>query len=266
MTTPPTRSVDVMGGALSMQVAVAGKGEPLLYLHSAGGLKWDAFLDSLSKRYTVYAPYYPGTHPSDPQAIEQVDNLWDAVLAYDDLLESLDLGPLRLVGHSFGGMLACELAAQRREQITKLVTVSPIGLWLEDAPYTCATYTAVPEEDLPGILFHRLEYQGVKDYLALPDDPAAAADATINFVWTLACTSKVIWPIPDKGLDKRIHRVTAPTLVIWGDRDRLIAPVYAKEFARRMPQGEVFMLSEVGHCPTIEDPGRCTPKVLEFLA
>lgn len=266
MTSPTIETVDVLGGRLSMQVSVLGEGEPLVYLHSAGGLKWDACMETLAERYKVYAPYFPGTHPSDPNAIEQIETLWDAVLAYDDLLDALKLDSVRLVGHSFGGMLACELAAQRREQISKLAVISPVGLWLEDAPYTCATFTAIPPEELPGILFHRLEAEEVKRYLAVPEDPVGAAEADIALIWTLACTCKVIWPIPDKGLDKRIHRVTAPSLVVWGDRDRLISSVYAKEFARQLPEGEVFILPDTGHCPTIEDPERAIPRLQDFLA
>ncbi len=266
MTTPTTRNVDVLGGDLTIRVEVAGSGPPLLYLHSAGGLKWDSFMGSLAENYTVYAPYFPGTHASDPQAIERIDDLWDAVLAYDDLLNELDLGPIHLVGHSFGGMLACELAAQRREAVKKLVVITPIGLWLEEAPYSCATYTAVPAEDLPKVLFHKLDAPEVVKYLAMPDDPAGKADAEISLVWTLACTSKVIWPIPDKGLAKRIHRVTAPSLVVWGEKDSLISSVYAKEFAKYLPESQVLMIPDTGHCPTLEAPETATPAVLDFLA
>lgn len=259
-------SVDVLGGSLSLQVAVAGSGDPLLFLHNAGGLQWEPFLDSLAEHYTVYAPYFPGSHSSDPQGIEQIDSLWDAVLAYDDLIDGLGIESIRLVGHSFGGMLACELAAQRARDIQKLALISPVGLWMDEAPYTCATFTAVPAEQLPQVLFYRQDAPAVKQYLTLPEDPGAAADAQIEMVWALACTCKVIWPIPDKGLSKRIHRVVAPTLIVWGDQDRLCPAVYAKEFARRLPQSEVFMLNDVGHCPTLEDPDRVTPKVMEFLA
>lgn len=265
MTDKRTEVVDVLGGSIGMRVVVAGAGDPLVYLHSAGGLHWDGFLDDLASRYTVYAPYFPGTHPDEPQAIESIDTLWDAVLAYDDLLDALGVGPFRLVGHSFGGMLACELAAQRRNDVTKMVVISPIGLWLEDEPYTCATYTAVPPEELPNVLFHRLEADAVKKSLELPVEPELVVEAQVQLVWTLACTGKTIWPIPDKGLAKRMHRVTAPTLVIWGEKDALISCAYAKEFGRRLPDSEVLILSDVGHCPALEDPERVIEHVEKFL-
>ena len=136
MKKPRTKVVPVLGGKLEITVNIAGQGKPLLYLHSAGGYYWDDFLDELSNHYKVYVPHFPGTAPGKPDEIDQIDNLWDAVLAYDDLLDGLNLKKVRLMGHSFGGLLAAELAAQRRKSIEKLVLIAPLGLWRDDAPYT----------------------------------------------------------------------------------------------------------------------------------
>ena len=114
-------TVSTLGGRLDIKVNVAGQGEPVVYLHSAGGFYWDDFLDSLADKYTVYAPYFPGTEPGVPDPIDQLDDLWDAVLAYDDMLDGLGLKNTKLIGHSFGGLMASELAAQRREGIDKLI-------------------------------------------------------------------------------------------------------------------------------------------------
>ena len=70
--------------------------------------------------------------------------------------------------------------------------------------------------------------------LAPPDlDSEAGQTAVIQSTWSLACTGKFIWPIPDRGLRKRLHRITAPTLIVWGHQDRLVKTVYADEFAAR---------------------------------
>ena len=71
------------------------------------------FLDALAERFTVYAPEHPGTAPGEPDAIREVDSLWDLILCYDELLEHLGLSEVMLVGHSFGAMMACEVAALR---------------------------------------------------------------------------------------------------------------------------------------------------------
>ena len=95
------QTVPTLGGRLEINVNVAGQGDPVVYLHSAGGFYWDDFLDSLADDHTVYAPYFPGTEPGVPDGIDQLDELWDAVLAYDDLLDGLGLESTKLIGHSF---------------------------------------------------------------------------------------------------------------------------------------------------------------------
>ena len=70
--------------------------------------------------------------------------------------------------------------------------------------------------------------------MPLPSDPGERVDVLAQFVWAQACTGKFVWPVPDRGLKQRIHRIAAPTLIVWGDSDRIIAPVYAEEFAKRI--------------------------------
>src|SRR5918912_1988351 len=119
--TPTQRSVRVWQDKLESQVKVAGKGPPAVYFHSAGGPLWDGFLDALAEHYTVYAPEHPGTSVGDPTAIEQVDDLWDLVLVYDEVFAALGLDSPVVLGQSFGGMIACELAATFPRRARKLV-------------------------------------------------------------------------------------------------------------------------------------------------
>jgi pimeloyl-ACP methyl ester carboxylesterase len=88
----------------------------------------------------------------------------------------------------------------------------------------------------------------------------------IKLIWCMACTGKFVWPIPDKGLKKRIHRIKAPSLVVWGKQDRLVPAVYAEEFARRIPGSRVEMLEETGHVLTLEQPARVAGLIESFLA
>ena len=258
-------TVSVLGGMLNIRVDVAGSGEPLVFLHSAGGLNWDPFLHGLADRYTVYAPYFPGTYPGAPNDIDHVEDLWDAVLAYDDVLSGLGIDSTLLIGHSFGGMLAAELAAHKPERISKLVLIAPIGLWHEDSPYTVADWTAKDAEGLAAVLFHNTGSELVKAALTPPDDEDEAAEGLVQFLWTLGCTAKVIWPIPDKGLNKRIHRISAPTRVIWGENDALIPPAYAGIFASSIEQAEVSMIPDCGHVPPLEQLDALNSAVNEFL-
>ncbi len=258
--------VPVLGGNLEITVNIAGKGKPLVYLHSAGGYYWDDFLDSLADHFKVYAPHFPGTAPGRPDEIEQLDNLWDAVLAYDDMLDALKLRKVKLIGHSFGGLLAAELAAQRPKSIEKLVLIAPVGLWRDDAPYSVADWCALDFEEIMDTLFYDRHAPRVQRRMAIPEDADEAALWNRDFIWTIGCTSKVIWPIPDKGLKKRIHRVQAPSLVVWGENDDLIPPVYASEFGKALPEADVFMIPQCGHEPPLEQMEVLKARVDTFLA
>ena len=258
--------IPVLKGRLDISVNIAGKGKPLVFLHSAGGFYWDDFLNSLADHYKVYVPHFPGTAPGRPNDIDLIDNLWDAVLAYDELLDGLGLKKIRLMGHSFGGMLAAELAAHRTKSIKKLVLIAPIGLYREDASYTCANWCALGPEEIMDVLFYDAKQPRVVERMTPPSNELAAQLWQVHFIWTLGCTAKIIWPIPDKGLKKRIHRVTAPSLVAWGENDRLIPPVYAQEFGKALPDSEVFMLPRCGHEPPLEQMEMLRDKVLGFLA
>ena len=105
-----------------------------MFLHGPYGLEWGGFLDSLAASHTVYAPEHPGTTPGDPDAVKPLDSLWDLVLLYYELLDKLGLDSPAVVGHSYGGMLAAELAATNPASVSKLALLNPIGLWRDDAP------------------------------------------------------------------------------------------------------------------------------------
>jgi pimeloyl-ACP methyl ester carboxylesterase len=82
----------------------------------------------------------------------------------------------------------------------------------------------------------------------------------------MGATGKFLWPIPDKGLRKRIHRVQAPTLLVWGKEDRVVPPVYAEEFARRIAGARVEIVDQAGHAPHLEQPDAVAPLVRDFLS
>ena len=90
-------------------------------------LRWDAFLDDLSGQFTVYAPAHPGT-ASDPDAVRNIRGLWELVLYYYELFDNLGLRSPAVVGYSFGGMVAAEVAATNPERVSKLFLMASIGL------------------------------------------------------------------------------------------------------------------------------------------
>ena len=260
MTAVTDRRVSVWQKKLSPNIKVAGSGSPVVFLHGAGGLVWDEFLDRLAEKHTVYAPEHPGTTPGDPDAIYQLDNLWDLVLYYYEVLDSLGLKSAPLIGHSFGAMVAAELAAGNPERVSKLVLIAPIGLWREDTPIP-NWMVITPASDLPKYLLRDPDGPVARQMFGTPD-----AEGMIRMIWSMGCTGKFVWPIPDKGLKKRIHRIQAPTLLVWGKQDRLVPPAYAQEFASRISGARIEMIDEAGHLPTAEHPARVASVIEEFLS
>ncbi len=242
---------------------VRGTGPALVYFHGPWGLTWGPFLDALARRFTVHAPEHPGTSPDDPEAIQHVDQLWDLVLCYDELLEQLGLGETVLVGHSFGAMVACEVAAQGPRRVKRLVLIDPIGLWRDDAPVV--NWMLLSPQEMPAHVFQQPESAAAKALFSIPTDPEEAALARTRLTWAMGATGKFIWPIPDKGLRKRIHRITAPTLLLWGEADRLVPRAYADEFARRLPQSRLEIVAGAGHAPQLEQPEATARAVTAFL-
>jgi pimeloyl-ACP methyl ester carboxylesterase len=265
MTAAPTvRTIPIKYCDFEAKVKIAGNGPPLVYLHAAGGPIWDDFVEGLTECFTVYAPHHPGTGDTARESIQQVDSLWDLVLIYDEIFDALKLSSVPVVGTSFGGMMACELAAHRPDRVSQIVLLDPIGLWRDDAPV--APYMLMPPEKLLATLYKHLDSAPVQKAIKMPDDPKAAATVVADLVWALGATGKFVWPIPDKGLKKRIHRITAKALIIWGEDDALISSVYAKEFAQRIADSRIEIIKDCGHVPQVERLEIVKPMVANFLA
>ena len=257
------QTLSVWQNRVRMRVLSEGAGPPLVYYHGPWGLTWDLFLTELAKRFTVYAPEHPGTTPSAHDDIYHLDNLWDLVLCHEELLTGLKLDEVVMAGHSFGGMVACEMAAAYPRRVKRLALIAPLGFWRESEPVK--NWMMVNPADLPGLVFRDAAGEGAKQLTGPAEPPDAAAAARVKLMWAMGTTGKFLWPIPDKGLKKRIHRVTAPTLLVWGKDDRIVPPVYADEFIQRIPGARLQTVADAGHAPQAEQPAAVARMVGEFL-
>jgi len=253
------RTIAVWQGKVRIRVQSKGSGPALVFFHGPWGLTWDPFLDELAKSFTVHAPEHPGTTPETPDDVYHLDGLWDLVLCYDELLQALGLEAAALVGHSFGGMLACELAAAYPGRARRLALIAPLGFW-RDADRV-VNWMMLDPARLPEYVFRDPKGEAAQRLFG-----SAEPEARVRLMWAMGATGKFIWPIPDKGLKKRAHRVTAPTLLVWGKEDRLVPPVYADEFTRRISGARVQTVDGAGHVPHLERPETVARMVGEFLA
>jgi pimeloyl-ACP methyl ester carboxylesterase len=257
---PEERRIEIRGGAVTFKVLAAGRGAPLVYFHSYYERSaWSPFLDVLARSFSVYAPTHPGVAGST--GIETLDDLLDLTLAYDELLGALGVERAHLVGHSFGGMMAAELAAVFPSRAQSVTLVSPLGFWRDDAQP--ADILILPADELAAVLWRDPASPVAQEWAAAtggdPDDVAAQVES----LQRRSSMAKFVWPIPDKGLQRRLHRLAAPTLLIWGDDDRANPVVYAEAWQRRV-KGAALRLLPGGHMILHEAPEAAARAVAEF--
>jgi pimeloyl-ACP methyl ester carboxylesterase len=255
---PDESYIELREGRFKIRTLQAGSGAPLLYVHGAGGLFWDPLLDALAANHRVVAPEHPGA--GDSQGIEHVEDLWDLVLYYNELLDVLGIEQATVVGHSFGGMVAAEIAATSPHRVERLVLIAPIGLWRDDHPVP--DISGIPPDRLPGLV------------LADPNGPLAAMlpapdptdpESLFRASQTMASILQFIWPLPDKGLSKRLYRLKAPTLIVWGAQDKLVDPAYGDDFAAAIADARLEIVDGAGHLPQLEQAERTIGLITEFV-
>jgi pimeloyl-ACP methyl ester carboxylesterase len=240
-------------------------GRPLLFLHGVAGLLEEhAFLDLLAGRYRVYAPELPGY--GDSTGEELYEDMLDFALHAWDVVTALGLAGQRLsvIGHSMGGMIAGEMACLAPEAIDRLVLVDALGLWLDEHPIP-DMFSFLPFE------FGDYLFQDARRGTALltggvdfSDDDATRGFLVAN-ARRLGTAGKMLFPVPNRRLSKRLYRLNTETLVVWGKGDRLVPPVYAKRWAELLPCATVVMVGEAGHMVPYEQPEALATEVMSFL-
>ncbi len=229
-----------------------GSGEPLVFLHGAGGITGeDPLLNRLAERYHVYAPLLPGY--GDSEEAPDLRDMLDFTLHSWDVVDALGIRTPILVGHSMGGMIAAEMAAVAPNDVSKLALIAPAGLWMDDHPIP-DMFTLMPYE-MPQALFHDPE-KGAAMLTAgrNVEDPNFLQTYLVNNARQLGMAGKILFPVPERGLKDRIHRVKAKTVIVWGESDRLIPPVYGPAFKAGIAGAELVNVPEAGHMVALEQP------------
>ena len=255
---PAEDIVELQAGRWKARVLSAGEGQPVVFLHGEGGLFWDPLLDGLAERHRVIAPQHAGSGAS--QGVEHLEDILDLVLYYCELLDVLRVPVASLVGHSFGGMVAAEIAAINPERVDKLVLMAPLGLWLDD--YPIPDISTITPSQLPEMLLADPD-GAVASLLSMPDpgDPEALLQAAMAMASILQFT----WPFPEKGLRRRLYRVKADTLLLWGRKDHLVDPAYGQAFLSAIAGARLELIDDAGHLPQIEQADQVLSLVTDFL-
>lgn len=256
------QTISLRGGAFEVLVAEAGDGRPTLYLH--GELPppaWLPWMDRLATDRRLIAPRHPGF--AGASGLEQLDNLFDLLVYYLDFLDAEGLDSFDLIGESFGGMLAAELAALVPGRIRRLVLVAPLGLWLNESPV--ADVFGLGGSDL-----HQISWADPADPVAQAFAPDQGEDVDrlrwhLERLRALGAAGKFLWPIPERGLRKRLHRIAAPTLLLWGAEDQIVPPPYGRAFQAQIRGSELIEVPGAGHFPLLEQPEASLEAIRRFL-
>lgn len=243
-----------------------GSGAPLLYLHSAAGEGWMPFHDLLARDFQVLAPAHPGFLMSE--GLDRIDNMEDLVFHYLDLLDLLKLDRVDVVGLSLGGWLATELATRNPERVRRLVLTDAVGLYLPNIPDDFEFFR--DPISAPGYTqeIRRRTFHDPNSSIALsfiPDVPAL--DQIMFALKARQATARLAWNpyFHNPKLRGRLHRVKAPTLVIWGDSDGLVPLDFGHAYQEGIAGSRLMVLEKCGHVPPIEKPEEFVSAVRQFL-
>jgi pimeloyl-ACP methyl ester carboxylesterase len=244
-----------------IHVLSAGSGPALLYLHGGGDLgTWMPVLSELAQRYTVYRPDHPGFNESDDRP--DIESIHDLAFFYLDLLDALEVERVIVVGSSLGGWLAADLATIEPARLSGLILVNAAGVRADVPTPDMFTLSAV---ELADLVFHNPELRSaeVADAEAIEEDPPRLERYLRNRI----STAHLGWNpyLHDHKLPGRLHRIDAPTLILWGGEDRLFPVGYARRWAELLPHAELSILANAGHLPLVEQPAAALDAIWTFL-
>jgi pimeloyl-ACP methyl ester carboxylesterase len=238
-----------------------GTGRPLLLLHPAIGIKpADRIIEVLAQSFDVLAPSHPGFGRSDlPRHITTVDDL---AYFYLDLLDALDLRDVVLAGISFGGWIAAQMAIKSTARVSHLVLADAVGIRIgvRDQRDIADIFTT-RQSELDRLAFHDPRAAAV-DHAAISDEEAGIMfrnrEAAALFAWSPY--------MHDPKLASRLHRIRVPTLVLWGESDRIAPLDYGRAYAGLIPGARFETIALAGHYPHLENPDLLARRLADFVA
>jgi pimeloyl-ACP methyl ester carboxylesterase len=209
---------------------------------------WLPFFEQLSQHYTVYLPAHPGFSKSE--GLEKIDTIEDLVFHYTDLMDYLGLTQPYVAGLSLGGWLAAELATRYANRVRKLTLINAVGLRVPGAPIA-DIFAATPAETR-SLVFHDPGSDLAKTFV--PDVPSP--EVLENMLRAREATARVGWNpyLCNPKLRDRLYRITVPTLIIWGESDRLVPLAHGKTYQEGIAGSQLITLKNCGHAPPFEKP------------
>jgi pimeloyl-ACP methyl ester carboxylesterase len=246
-------TLDVNG--IETVVQIAGEGEPLVFLHGAGTITGFDSLLPLAERFRLIVPHHPGFGLSaDDPSVSRIE---DYARHYLDVFDQLGIRELSLVGQSMGGWLAATLAIDGSERVRRLVLAAPIGLRVPEHP-TADIFTIPGEELLEHLSADPSVFDG-----KVPDPPTP--EFLAHGFREMTSAARILWERPyDPRLARWLHRLTMPTLLLWGEDDRIVPAGQIDVWADHVRGAERRVLPGVGHL-LFDESGDAVTAVGDFV-
>lgn len=236
-----------------------GSGQPLLFLHDTFGITWGALHDTLATQYEVIFPVHPGCQGSE--GFEALDDMQDLVFHYLDVCDTLQIERPVLLGPSLGGWLAAEWAVRYADRLAGMVLIDALGLRVPGAPAT--DILRLDAAQMRAVLFAEANSAVARELVPDAPDPERlpallrARRFLARFAWQFADNPK---------LAGHLYRVTTPTLVLWGERDKVVSTAHARAYQEGIPGAQLTVLPACGHLPYAEQHEACARTILDFLS
>lgn len=254
---------------VELELLSGGSGPPVLVLHGPSPYQPETpFLTQLGAHAEIMAPSHPGFGASSRP--DHFDTIYDLVRLYEALLETLPYEKVTLIGCSFGGWLAAELAVTSSHRLSRLVLIDPVGIKVGGRE----------ERDMLHV------FNTAPDAVARAawHDPARQAPDSLGFGWqqqldamsdeqiVLAARSwdalcLYAWRphLYNPQLRRWLHRISVPTLLLWGASDAIVSPSYGRAYRELIPGARFETIGEAGHHPELEQPEAAVERIMGFM-
>jgi pimeloyl-ACP methyl ester carboxylesterase len=232
---------------LQIAVTESGSGRPVVILHGGGGpFTVAGIADHLAPTMHTIVPTHPGWNRAErPAWLTAIDDL---ALAYLDYLDARDMRDVLVIGSSLGGWVGAEMAFRDRAgRITGLILIDTAGIEVDGEPIR--DFFALDARGVAEFSFHDAD-RFYRDPATVSPEQAATQRANM-------ATMRVVAGAPymhDPKLRHRLGRIRIPTLVIWGDSDRIMTPAYGAAYAAAFDGARFELVKDAGHLPQIEQP------------
>lgn len=226
-----------------------GEGAPFVYLHSTLGESsmWLPFYQAWAKNFHVLVPTHPGFGES--AGFDRIDTIEDMAFHYLEFFDALGIEEINLGGVSLGGWIAAEFTVRWPERVRRLWLADAPGLWVENEPMPDLFRIMQDRNKIRDLLFH--DPQGHMASMVIQDKPKE--EDMLRAYQSMTVLARLVWERPyDPKLAERLYRIQCPTLLVWGDHDRLVPPAYGEAYQKLIPGAKMELIKDCGHLPMFE--------------